>query len=287
MQITLYLLLILSILLETTRNIFSNNFSKTALKNETDIYKFNFFMYIGSTLVLMCFKGGGSSIYTVLLSFLFAIAIWLNQYTFLKALKFGPMSFTAFIQGASLIIPIIFGAIVWSETISPLQIILLAVLIFAMALSLNLKKEGINLKWLGFSFLCMMFLGVIGILQTTHQSSNHSGELISFLRYAFLFTLIINLIGWLITERRVKSSFSIKSSAIFQAAFSGAFMGAVHIINLYLAGALPKVIFFPVANGGLIFITLVSDLIFFKERLNLKQWIGIIIGTVALCIIGL
>lgn len=64
-------------------------------------------------------------------------------------------------------------------------------------------------------------------------------------------------------------------------------MGTVHIINLYLSGALPKVIFFPVANGGLIFITLVSDLIFFKERLNLKQWIGIIIGTAALCIISL
>lgn len=72
-------------------------------------------MYIGSTIILMCFKGGGSSIYTVLLSFFFALAIWLNQYTFLKALKFGPMSFTTFIQGGSLIIPIIFGAIVWSE----------------------------------------------------------------------------------------------------------------------------------------------------------------------------
>ncbi len=39
-------------------------------------------------------------------------------------------------------------------------------------------------------------------------------------------------------------------------------------------------------NGGLIFVTLISDLIFFKEKLNAKQWLGIIIGTVALSLMG-
>ena len=287
MQILYYGLLILSILLETSKNVFTNSFSKNSLKNETDIYKFNFFTYAGSIIVLMFFKGGGSSYFTVILAAFFAIAIWLNQYFALKALKIGSMSFTNFILGSGLIIPIIYGAIVNGDVISKPQYLLLAVLIASMALSLNIGKNGIGLKWLILSLISMFFAGTIGIFQTVHQSSNHSGELISFLRYAFIFTIIINFIGWQITERKEKSSFSIKSSAIIQAGFSGAFIGSVHIINLFLSGVMLKVIFFPIVNGGLIFATLISDLIFFKEKLNLKQWIGIIIGTFALCVIGL
>lgn len=287
MQIIPYILLILSILFETSKNVFSNNFSKNVLKNETDIYKFNFYMYIGSVFVLFLIKSSESSVYTIVMAVFFALAIWLNQHYFLKALEYGSMSFTSFVIGTSLVVPIIFGILVWNEKITILQIALLAVLLFAMALALNLGKEKLNIKWLCFSFLSMLFMGVIGIIQAAHQKSAHSDELISFLRYAFIFTVIINFIGWKITERKQKASFEIKSAAIVQAAFSGAFMGAVHIINLYLAGVLPKVLFFPIINGGLIFVTLISDLIFFKERLNIKQWIGIIIGTLALCTIGL
>ncbi len=283
----LYLLLMLSILLETTKNIFSNNFTKKNLKTETDIYKFNFFMYIGSVIVLMFFKVEKTSTYTILLAFAFALAIWLNQYFFLKALKFGTMSFTTFIIGSGLVIPIIFGAIVWKENITLFQQILLIVLIFSISLSLNLSKGKVGLKWLGLAILSMLFLGAIGIIQTIQQESDYSKEFIGFLRYSFIFTVIINFLGWQICRRKQKASFTIKSSAILQAGFSGSFMGAVHIINLYLAGALPKVIFFPVSNGGLIFVTLISDLVFFKERLNLKQWIGIILGTGILCVIGL
>lgn len=277
----------LSILLETTKNIFSNNFTKKNLKTETDIYKFNFFMYIGSVIVLMFFKVEKTSTYTILLAFAFALAIWLNQYFFLKALKCGTMSFTTFIIGSGLVIPIIFGAIVWKENITLFQQILLIVLIFSISLSLNLSKGKVGLKWLGLAILSMLFLGAIGIIQTIQQESDYSKEFIGFLRYSFIFTVIINFLGWQICRRKQKASFTIKSSAILQAGFSGSFMGAVHIINLYLAGALPKVIFFPVSNGGLIFVTLISDLVFFKERLNLKQWIGIILGTGILCVIGL
>ena len=48
-----------------------------------------------------------------------------------------------------------------------------------------------------------------------------------------------------------------------------------------------KVVFFPVVNGGLIFVTLLSGMLFFKEKLGAKQWLGILLGTVALCLIGL
>ena len=116
MQAIPYILLALSICLETGKNVFSGSFSKNVLKNETDIYKFNFLMYIGSFFILFFFDGFKGSLFSVVLAFIFSCGIWLNQYFFLKALKVGSVSFTNFIQCASLVIPIIFAAIFCSSS---------------------------------------------------------------------------------------------------------------------------------------------------------------------------
>ena len=65
----LYALMFLSVFLETSRNVFSNNFSKNCLKTTTDIYKFNFFMYIGSVFVLSFFKSSGTSLFSISIAF--------------------------------------------------------------------------------------------------------------------------------------------------------------------------------------------------------------------------
>lgn len=282
-----YLLLAASILLETGKNVFSNNFSKKSLQNETDIYKFNTFLYAGSFVVLCCTGGWEVSLFTVVTAALFAAALWLNQYFFLKALAAGPMGFTSFIQGVSLVIPVIYGAIMWNEKLGLRHILLLALLLGALALALDLKAERVNRKWLACSLLAMFALGGISVLQSTHQMSIHKGELFAFLRLAFLLAVGINLLGWRIGQRKVKATFYIKGNAMFMAIGSGLFMGLVHIINLYLSGVMKKVIFFPVVNGGLIFVTLLSGMLFFKEKLGAKQWLGILLGTAALCLIGL
>lgn len=282
-----YILLAASILLEMGKNVFSNNFSKKALQNETDIYKFNTFLYVGSFGVLCCTGGWEMSAFTWITAFLFAIALWLNQYFFLKALSEGPMGFTSFIQGVSLVIPVIYGAVMWNETLRLRHILLLVLLLGALALALDLKKERLNKKWLFCSAAAMLALGGISILQSTHQMSEHKGELFAFLRLAFLLAIGINWAGWQIGERKTPSTFRLKGNAVAMALASGVFMGLVHIINLYLSGVMKKVIFFPVVNGGLIFVTLLAGLVFFKEKLGFKQWIGILLGTAALCLIGL
>ena len=282
-----YLLLAASILLETGKNVFSNNFSKKTLQNETDIYKFNTFLYAGSFVVLCCTGGWKFSAFTAVTALSFAAALWLNQYFFLKALAAGPMGFTSFIQGVSLVIPVIYGAVVWHEKLGLRHILLLALLIGALALALDLKKGKRNRKWLAYSLGAMLALGGISVLQSTHQMSVYKGELFAFLRLAFLLAVGINLCGWRLGERKQPATFRLKGDALPMAAASGAFMGLVHIINLYLSGVMKKVVFFPVVNGGLIFVTLLSGMLFFKEKLGAKQWLGILLGTVALCLIGL
>ena len=281
------ILLVLSVSFETIKNIFNNNFSKNNLKNQTDIYKFGFFTYIASFVVLLFFKSDGCSLYTVVLAVFFAALLALNQYFFIKALSTGPLGFTNFIQGISLLIPTFFGIIFWNEKISHTQIIFLVVLVLSLFWALNIKVEKNNIKWWLFSILTMLTIGFIGVVQSLHQMSDAKSELMAFLKIAFLLTTVFYFVMWTYYERKEKSGFSIKSVAVVQSSLSGAFMGGVHIINLYLSGAMPKVVFFPVSNGGLILLNLILSVLLFREKINYKQWIGMIVGIVSLCFIGM
>ena len=281
------ILLFLGIFLETAKNVLYTKFSKNSMSNDTDIYKFNVFSYIGSFFITIFFGHGNFSVFTLVTAVIFALILNLNQVFFIKALSKGTVSATNFIQSSGLVISTVGGAIICKEHIKPYNAIVLVVLLFALFLALEVKKGNLNKEWLVFAFLAMLFMGIIGIMQTYHQSSEHKNELITFLRIAFLCSAVINIPLWKLSGKKQTENFKVKSRETALAFASGAFMGVTHIINLFLSSVMPKIIFFPVVNGGLVFVTLLAGVIFFKERFSKLQIVGIILGILALSVIGL
>ena len=283
-----YLLLLIAILLEVGKNVVTDRFSKKLLNNETDVYQFNFWLYLGSFAVLLAVPDYRCSGFTLITGVMFAVAIWVNQHFYLKALKTGAFSFVTFIQGIGLLVPIVYGVFFWNESVRWYQVVLLAVLIVGMGLSLDLKRGdcGSN-KWILLSLGAMLGLGAVGVLQGTHQMSDYRSEIISFIRVAFFVAALIQLAGRKLYGKKERATFRPDGKLLVLSLFTGAALGVVHILNLFLAGVIPKIIFFPVANGGLIFVTLIISRVFLKEICTKKQWAGIIIGTIALSLIGL
>ena len=107
-------------------------------------------------------------------------------------------------------------------------------------------------------------------MQTLHQTSSHSTELTGFLILTFAFAVLFNLLFWQLGQRKEPATFSVKANALVQAALSGIFMGIVNLVNLYLSGVMPTIIFFPLVNGGLIIAT-----------------IGIVLGVAAMCMLSI
>ena len=74
---------------------------------------------------------------------------------------------------------------------------------------------------------------------------------------------------------------------VLYALVSGALSCGYNRLNIYLSGALDGVIFFPVFNGGVIFLSTVFSILLLKEKLNLKQIAGICVGIAGICVIGI
>ena len=283
----LYVLLFFSIFLETAKTVISNLFSKQELKHNRDIFRFNWIFYLGSFLILLFFPSTTPSLYTVITALIFALVTTASQYFCLLALRCGPMSLTTFLQGSSLLLPTFFGFWFMGERASLLFWISLVLLLISMALVLITKQGGVHLRWILFALGTFVFTGAIGIMQSIHQASPHSDELIPFLQIAFALCAVLNLVGQFFCPKPQEPSFPLGSRTTVMAVGSGAAMGAVNLINLYLSGTMDKHIFFPIVNGGLIFLSSIAAVIFFRERLSRRQWIGLAIGIVQLAIIAL
>jgi len=285
-----YILTVCSVFMETAKNIFSNMYSKDHVKQDRDIYLFNVFMYGGSLavmLVLQCLNPVSLSWGSVGLAALFALAVGGMQTTFLRALRRGPLSYVNFIQTSGLVIPALFGVVFLGQPIKILQILALPILLFSMALVMDLKKEKSSGKWLGDAIGSLVCCGVVGVVQSIQQSSAWANEQNTFLAMSFLFVVLFNLISFLISPKSAEKKAVIPLKAYFLPLLSGIFFGVVNALNLFLIGVIPNVISFPIANGGLLIVTMLAAVVIFHESHNRKQWFGIFVGLVAMCMLGL
>ncbi len=277
-------------LLETAKNIISNIFSKDRVQTEQDIYKFNIYMYIGAftvMVILLFFAPCTLSWGTVLLALLFALALGGMQTTLLRALRHGPLTYVNFIQTSGLVIPALFGAVCLGQQINIRQILALPILIFSMALVMDLKKEKSEGKWLVDAIGSMICCGLVGVIQSLQQSTKWNQEQNSFLALTFLFVIVINLLTLTVCPKQTKRMNRKKWQDLVLPILSGVFFGIVNVLNLYLIGVMPSVIFFPIANGGLLIATMLAAVWIFRESLNRKQWLGILIGVISMCMLGI
>ncbi len=142
------------------------------------------------------------SAFTVWLALLFGAVICLQQLTLLLALSKGPLSYTMVIVSMSTLITALSGVLFWQESLRPLQLVGIALML--LCLFLSVKKEPktgeqggahrLSLRWLCLSLLSMAFNGAVGILQKTHQTSAHKEELPAFLLVAFAFCAVFSLL---------------------------------------------------------------------------------------------
>lgn len=251
-----------------------------------------------AALVLLIWGGfGKASTFTLLLGLVFGAVNAIQSIANISAISCGPMSYTTIIISFSVLISALSGMFFFGEDrLEIIQIIGIVFMLISIVLSAKGKGENekVNLKWLILAFTAFLLTGAIGIMQKIHQSSEYKAEINAFLIIAFIVSAAISTVFALIKLRSSRKNNEGSSLAdakklkyilLAIMAIGGICTAANNKFNLFLSGALPTAIFFPIYNVGILILTTLSAIVIFKERLSLKQWIGVVIGIISvICI---
>lgn len=273
-------------------------FSRKSSGGFVDYFFFNALVFGSATVLFFAFAGFrfNPSLYTVLLSAAFGIITLLQSLVHLSALSVGPMGYTGLIMSLSCVIPALSGPILWPDkenfdlvnhSIGLVLVIVCCVLSVNKSKNENEKKA--SLKWFLLCVVASVLTGIIGILQKVHQESPHNGEISEFLICSFLISTVFSFIAFFVCKSKAKTKqieaqpakkFGVVTIAVL-VAVTGLGVALNNQINLYLSGAVPSIIFFPVVNIGGLVLMLVASFIVFKEKMSLRQWIGVVSGIAA------
>jgi len=197
------------------------------------------------------------------------------------------VALTSVASKMSVVIPVIAGLILLQEEITWLAAIGVIIALFAFYLTLGGgSKRSFPKKYVILPLI--LFLGN-GINDTLMKYSEHhyvadSNDLILFLSTIFVASLVL---GFTITAKRYIDH---KKSITLHTIIGGTILGLINFGSTYYIlksmGIFTSSVVFPVTNAGVVTLSALVGWLFFKEKLSLRNWIGILLAIAAILMIA-
>ena len=271
----------------------NNFFAKKKLVTVGDGYFFTLLRSIACliALFLVALVSGSLSVpsrFTVLCGAAYGFLTFLSMVTNTLALSAGSYAATSLLCSLQMVIPAFSGFFFWHEQIHYGQYIGIVLLILGQFLCLWQGKQKVSLKWLIYCLISVISVGLLGIVQKIHQSSEYKDELSGFMLVAFVCSILFLSLSLLFIQRRPKMAVTCKPdrSLWFLAAVVGVCVAANNQINTALAGLINSIIFFPTFNGLNLLLTLLISIFLFRERFKVRQIIGFVFGLGGIVLLG-
>jgi len=187
----------------------------------------------------------------------------------------------------SVVIPIIFGIIVYNESVGFVKIIGIVLALIAVYLS-SAKSDATPVKIKNLLFPSLLFLGS-GAIDTSlkYMEKNYvsSGDVPLFLAAIFGVAFIVGFLTLVFQMMQGKFIFQFKNI------IGGLVLGIVNYFSMeFLLKAfksdIESSVLFTVNNVGIVVLTTFFALLLFKEKLIKKNWIGIVLALVSIFLVS-
>ncbi|HZJ57284.1 MAG TPA: EamA family transporter [Clostridia bacterium] len=289
-----YVMVIACIFIFMFQTISFKEFNKSHMKNIASYFLFNF-IYFGMVVLILLALGGfkGLKPYTLWLGISFGTLFVGTILCYMKAMGMGPLSFTALFFAFGLVVPILYGLFFWNESISPLQLLGLLLLLITFYIGNESTDEDGEKKWGGkwllFCLIAFVGNGGLMVISKGHQVTMEGQETIEFLVIGFGTAAVISslLFMWNFFRNKQDVSHFKSWSLAWVSIVAGVSTAIGNWLALILSTRIPSVVQFPSINGGTVFLSTLASSLIFKEKLGKKAIIGLIIGLLALVLLSL
>lgn len=278
----------LSIILSSVRNILSKGISDVKFGTK-QFFLTQACIFICGSLVLILVANQNferPSLTTLFYATLYGILLLSAQYCYTSALKKGNIGICSTVYSLGFIFPTLSGNLFWNERLTGLNVIgilmvIPTIIISGMPSSKNGQQKNINTYIIPL-MSAMLSSGGLGIMQKVQQNSHYPEQKNFFVISAFALAGTISFLISLFAKR--EPQIKIGRKLIFGAGIGVAF-GLCNLLNTILAGQLDSAVFFPVLNIGTIFFSIVSGIIFYKEKISRNDLIAFLLGIISILLI--
>lgn len=281
-----YLLLAASVILAVCKSSLYNAYSKKGELSLFKLFAFNGITYGVAAAISFAgvlFTSWHFSLSTVVCAFFYALIVISLQTVSITAMSVGTMATTSACVMYGMIIPSVAGPLFWHESIGLLQIVGMILMLISLWLikeKTSPVKRSFKTKWSVLAIIAFLLSGMAGLMEKIHQSTEGKDERLQFVFVACGFMLVFSLAAIMITGKKKKGGFS--KSTVGIALLSGLVVGLYSTVNLVLSGKLDSMIYYPIANGGAMLLTVAASAVFFKERFGFLKLVGLTIGLVGI-----
>ncbi|MBO4572822.1 MAG: hypothetical protein J5762_03535 [Clostridia bacterium] len=314
MEYLKYLLLVVSLSFSVTRSLLLKKVKrKSPFFEEVRLNVMFFFVGMLAILPFVVSAFDNISVQPLHLSAIYGLLLMAGLICTLEAMARGSLSLTVFFGQCGFLIPTVFNALYFKESVSIVTAAGIVLIVVSLVLTIDRKGFKFSYSWLIFAVSGLICSGLIGIDQKFLAVYYPQAKQTLFADFSLAFAVLFGLIAMLVTflknrKKQPESAFESSTAAIAAdnaqgpAAIAtsskgeklrmvfivaiGIFYGVINVLNTYLSGALPSVVFFPVYNVGVIVsVTVVSALVY-KDKLSVKQIISIVLGSLAIVVIA-
>lgn len=276
--------------MSASSSVFGKYYNRKNNEHKNPIPLYNFILLLSVFIgwsVLFAFKFS-FNVAVLPYSLLFAFSYTVCNLGIILALKYGPASLTSLFVGLSLLPTTIWGFIFWDAKINNIVILGLILVSVSIVLCLSGGKEDkkISINWIFFVFLALFGNSGCAIIQRTQQLkfNGEYGEML--MAFASLFSLIVFFIVFLLNNmQKLDKSYPNGLHFPVLAGVCNVILN-VFVILLATSDLSPSLVYPTIGVGGVIVVIIVS-LFAFKEKLYIKQWVGVLVGIVATVLLSL
>ena len=288
-----FLVILVAIFMFTVQTVSFKEFNRTFMKNLSSYYFFNFMYFSVVVFIILIINSGPYRVHpaTIILASSFGILYTLTILLYMKAMEYGPLSYTTLIFSFGLLIPIFCGFFLWKEAISLTQLLGLFLLLATFYLgNVPSKKlqDKMNLIWFFYSSAAFMGNGGLMMLYRIHQRIFKGTQIYEFPMIAFGVSAIISILLFLLRRINKKEGMSHLKSRSFAGLIAAAGISTAvgNLMSLYLAGKIPAIIQYPSIHGGVVVTGSIVSFFYFKEKPIKRRIAGLIIGLFAIIFIS-